>query len=144
MLENKIDEINFSNEDDCIKLMTDKDIILKRCFVNELGIPMHSVMVTGFDGKGFPIPSYSNGSGVYKTTNTMHRTLENPGWTANYYRYVGTPAERQAIAEHNEAVRAKNASSAQRISSPVEGIPVQPVQLPKRRLTIFDIAKGAE
>ena len=38
MLENKIDELNFSNEEDCIKLMTDKDIILKRCFVNELGI----------------------------------------------------------------------------------------------------------
>lgn len=113
-------------------------------YVDELGIPMHSVMVTGFDEKGFPITSYSNGSGVYKTNNTMHRTLENPGWTANYYRYIGTPAERQAIAEHNAAIRARNAASVQPIPAPIQGIPVQPAQpeQAKRRLSIFDIARG--
>ena len=51
ILENKIDELNFSNEENCIKLMTDKEIILKRCFVNELGISF-------LQGNGYE-PKYS-------------------------------------------------------------------------------------
>ena len=67
MLENKIDEINFSNEDDCIKLMTDKDIILKRCFVNELGISF-------LQGNGYE-PKYS----YFCKDSKMYILVEVPG-----------------------------------------------------------------
>ena len=77
-------------------------------YVSDSGIPVHSVMITGFDENNFPITSYSNGRGVYKTNNTMHHTLDNPGWKANYYRFVGTPAQQAEIEAHNAAVKAKN------------------------------------
>ena len=67
MLENKIEEINFSNEEDCIKLMTDKDIILKRCFVNELGISF-------LQGNGYE-PKYS----YFCKDNKMFILVEVPG-----------------------------------------------------------------
>ena len=67
MLENKIEELNFSNEEDCIKLMTDKDIILKRCFVNELGISF-------LQGNGYE-PKYS----YFCKDNKMFILVEVPG-----------------------------------------------------------------
>ena len=67
MLENKIEELNFSNEEDCIKLMTDKDIILKRCFVNELGISY-------LQGNGYE-PKYC----YFCKDNKMYILVEVPG-----------------------------------------------------------------
>lgn len=107
--------------------------------------PRHAVFFTGFDKEGKNRIAYSNGSGVYHQDNA-DIWIDPNGYAASptYYRYIGTPAERQAIAEYNAAIRAKNAASVQPIPVPVQGISVQPAQLPKRRLTIFDIAKGAE
>lgn len=66
--------------------------------------PQHSVLITGFDENNFPITSYDNGHGVIKTNNTMHHTLDNPSYTANYFRFVGTPAQQAEIEAHNAAV----------------------------------------
>lgn len=91
--------------------------------------PRHAVILTGFDKDGKNRVAYSNGSGNYHQDNA-DIWIDPNGYdaTPTYYRYIGTPAERAAIEQHNEAVRAANAASAQQINTPIQTLPTKTIE----------------
>lgn len=111
-------------------------------------LPYHSYIINELDNLGnIKNINYANGEEDRK-----YYVGSNNHWAkdgAYRYRYIGTPAELAAIEEHNAAVRSANAASAQPIKAPIQSIPVSSIQAASvlnnpKRLTIFDIAKGAE
>lgn len=97
-------------------------------------LPYHSYIVNEVDDKG-GIVNVNYASGDEEQRYYVGSKNHWGGDGAYRYRYIGTPAERAAIAEHNAAVRAANAASAQPIAAPAQGIPVQHAELPDSRLS---------
>ncbi len=93
--------------------------------------PYHAAVIDGFDEDGAERVNYSNGYGHYRKNAHYPETKNSK---KNYYRFIGTPAERAEIAAHNAAVKKQRQEiygnekgEPQRIEAPKQAIPTEKV-----------------